>query len=1002
MSTYKEFLELGGEKKWQDFWESKKFFAAEDFSPKPKYYVLIEFPYPSAEGLHVGHPRSYSSLDVVARKRRMQGFNVLYPIGFDAFGLPAENYAIKTGIHPKDVTEKNIINYRRQLKSIGFSFDWDREVNTTDPKYYKWTQWIFLQLFKHGLAYKAEVAINYCPSCKVGLANEEVVGGKCERCGTEVVKKVKSQWMLKITKYADRLEKDLDQVNYLEKIKLQQKNWIGRSEGAEVTFSITTENVIPSAAEGSLKDTEDKLTVYTTRPDTLFGATYMVLAPEHELVQKLKDRINNFDEVQIYISDSAKKSDLERTELNREKTGVELKGVKAINPVNKTEIPVWISDYVLAGYGTGAIMAVPAHDERDWEFAKKFDLPIIQVVAPMFLAKFEKDKVRPDKETVRRKNVYVIVKHWQDNAFYCLDWAEHNWRSFVMGGIEEGETPEQAAIREMTEETGYKNIKSIKQLGGEIHNNYYAEHKGINRYAESLCFSIELADGSRSEEIDTEHHQGKWLPVSEVKDFINLPSHEWYWSALVDGEKAFIDIDNGIMINSDFLNGLVPTDATQKMTDWLAENGFGKHAVNYKLRDWVFSRQRYWGEPIPLVYCEKCGWVPLPENQLPLELPEVKEFQAGEDGESPLAKLTDWVSTTCPTCGGPAKRETDTMPQWAGSSWYFLRYIDPNNDGAFADQKKLAYWLKSSGQENFDGIDWYNGGMEHTTLHLLYSRFWHKFLFDIGVVPCPEPYAKRTSHGMVLGEGGEKMSKSRGNVVNPDDVVREQGADTLRMYEMFMGPFDQAIPWDTKGVIGVRRFLDRVWNLFNGEIHILSRGRLAPAGEIKSQDYEVKQRQDRDDSDLRLGVLFNRTIKKVGEDIEDMRFNTAISAMMILVNEIYKIKNAKQDDLEKFLLILSPFAPHLAEELWQKLGHPESIALEKWPEYDPNKIQDTELEIPVQINGKVRAKIKISAGASQDQVVVLAQQEENVQKYLVGAEIKKTIFVPDKLISFVI
>ena len=958
MSTYKDFLTAGGEKKWQDFWESRKLFAAEDFSQKPKYYVLIEFPYPSAEGLHVGHPRSYSSLDVVARKRRMQGFNVLYPIGFDAFGLPAENYAIKTGIHPKIKTEENIINFRRQMKSIGFSFDWDREVNTTDPKYYKWTQWIFLQLFKHGLAYKAEVAINYCPSCKVGLANEEVIGGKCERCGTEVIKKVKSQWMLKITKYADRLEKDLDQLNYLEKIKLQQKNWIGRSEGAEVDFSI--------------KDTEDKLTVYTTRPDTLFGATYMVLAPEHSLIEKLKDKITNWQAVAGYIIQTQNKSDLERTDLGKEKTGVELQGLKAINPVNKQEIPIWISDYVLAGYGTGAIMAVPAHDERDWEFAQKFGLPIIDVIRPVY--------GEPHAGAESRQTISAIVRRKSDNKFLCVKWKKFDWLALVVGGIEAGESPEASAEREVLEETGY-HVKAVGKLGGEVESHFFAENKNVwrERYDQPILLELIDDDPESVSAEESDRHEVVWLSGPEVIKDISHKENAIGVERYLKGNYAFTDIDSGRMVNSDFLNGLVPGEAIKIMTDWLAKNNCGKFAVNYKLRDWVFSRQRYWGEPIPLVYCEKCGWVPIPDDQLPLELPEVKEFQAGEDGESPLAKLTDWVSTTCPTCGGSAKRETDTMPQWAGSSWYFLRYIDPHNDSAFADQKKLAYWLKSSGENNFDGIDWYNGGMEHTTLHLLYSRFWHKFLFDIGVVPCSEPYAKRTSHGMVLGESGEKMSKSRGNVVNPDDVVREQGADTLRIYEMFMGPFDQAIPWDTKGVIGVRRFLDRVFNIFN------------------FQDIALA-----DQSDNELEILLNKTIKKVGEDAEEMRFNTAVSSLMILSNKIYEKKSVTSELLEKFLLILSPFAPHLCEELWQKLGHQESIALEKWPEYDPNKIQDAELEIPVQINGKVRAKIKIAAGSSQDQVVALARQEENVQKYLTGAEIKKTIFVADKLISFVI
>ncbi|HNW09674.1 MAG TPA: leucine--tRNA ligase [bacterium] len=821
--TYQDFLDSSGEKKWQDYWEKEKLFEAKDGQGE-KFYCLVEFPYPSAEGLHVGHPRSYTALDIVARKRRMEGYNVLYPMGFDAFGLPAENYAIKTGIHPRLKTEDNVNNYRRQLKSLGFSFDWSREINTTNPEYYKWTQWIFLKLFEHGLAYKAEATINFCTVCKVGLANEEVVGGKCERCGGEVVKKIKSQWLLKITDYADRLEKDLDKVDYIEQVKTQQRNWIGRSEGATVEFKIL--------------NFEFKIDVYTTRPDTLFGATYMVLAPEHELVPSLKERIENFAEVEKYINQAAKKSDLERTELSKEKTGVELKGIKAINPVNGKEMPIWISDYVLAGYGTGAIMAVPAHDERDYEFAKKFGLEIIAVIK-----------------------------------------------------------------------------------GGDI------------------------------------------------------------------SQAAYTDIDKGEMINSDFLDGLLPNEAIKKMIAWLEEKGVGKAAVNHKLRDWVFSRQRYWGEPIPLIFCENCAQAPkikgptlnkgellnpgwFADENLPLELPEIKEFQAGEDGESPLAKLDDWVKVKCPKCGGEARRETDTMPQWAGSSWYFLRYCDPNNQKALASEKQLKYWTP---------VDWYNGGMEHTTLHLLYSRFWHKFLFDIGVAPTDEPYRKRTSHGMVLGAGGEKMSKSRGNVINPDEVVKEYGADTLRVYEMFMGPFDQAIPWDTKGVVGVRRFLDKVWNLFT-----------------KDQTPSSQQKNDNE-----IEILLNKTIKKVSEDIEAMRFNTAVSALMILVNKLLDQKQGQQEILEKFLVLLSPFAPHIAEELWQQRGHSKSIAAETWPAVDQSKLQSATVEFAVQINGKLRATVVLPQDIKEEAAVAAVRELENVKKYLASQEIKKTIFVPGRLVSFV-
>jgi leucyl-tRNA synthetase len=793
------------EPKWQKYWEENKTFEVKN-SGGEKYYCLVEFPYPSGEGLHVGHPRSYTAMDIIARKRRMQGYDVLYPIGFDAFGLPAENYAIKTGVHPAIKTEENISNFRRQLKSLGLSFDWSREISTTDPKYYKWTQWIFLKLFEKGLAYKHEMAINFCTGCKVGLSNEEVVNGLCERCGGQVVKKIKKQWMLKITEYADRLEKDLDDVDYISQVKTQQKNWIGRSEGAEVDFAILGES--------------QKIKVYTTRPDTLFGATYMVLSPEHGLIEELKDKITNFDEVQKYIIQASKKSDLERTELSKDKTGVELKGLKAINPLNDFEIPVWISDYVLVSYGTGAIMAVPAHDQRDYEFASKFNLNVVEVIA-----------------------------------------------------------------------------------GGDI------------------------------------------------------------------SKEAYTDITNGQMVNSDFLNGLSPQEATSKTIEFLEQKNIGKKSVNYKLRDWVFSRQRYWGEPIPIVDCAKCGFVPLSESDLPLELPEVKEFTPGEDGESPLAKLDDWVNVKCPKCDGPARRETDTMPQWAGSSWYFLRYIDPNNDQVLASAQSLKDWTP---------VDWYNGGMEHTTLHLLYSRFWHKFLFDIGVVPTSEPYSKRTSHGMILGEGGDKMSKSRGNVINPDDIVAEYGADTFRLYEMFMGPFDSAIPWDTKGVVGVKRFLDKVWSVYNGDIKVV------------------------DNIDTEVEILFNKTIKKVTEDIESMGFNTAISALMILVNSILEAKQITKDIQEKLLIILSPFAPHLSEDLWQELGHDNTIAFESWPQADGSKLQSETVEIVVQVNGKVRAKLLLSPDVSQDEAVIAAQADSNVQKHLDNREIKKTIFVPGRLISFVI
>ena len=793
------------EKKWQKVWDDEKAFAATNDYSKPKYYALVEFPYPSGQGLHVGHPRPYTALDIVARKRRMQGYNVLYPMGWDAFGLPTENYAIKNKIHPKIVTENNVKHFKDQLHSLGYSFDWDREINTTDPKYYKWTQWIFLKLFKAGLAYKKEMPINWCTSCKVGLANEEVVNGVCERCGAPVVRKVKSEWMLKITDYADKLIEGLNDVDYIERVKVSQKNWIGRSTGAEVDFQI--------------KDTEDKLRIYTTRCDTLFGVTYMVVSPEHPYLDKYKDQIKNWEEIVAYREQASRKSDFERAELAKDKTGVAIDGLTAINPVNGKEVPIWVSDYVLMSYGTGAIMAVPAHDERDWEFAKKFNLPIIQVVA---------------------KN---------------------------------------------------------------------------------------------GEEVDV-------------------------------NEAAFTDVATGVLINSDFLNGLEVKDAKEKMIKFLEEKGIGQAKTNYKLRDWVFSRQRYWGEPIPIVHCDKCGYVPIDESELPLLLPEVESYMPTDNGESPLAAMTDWVNTTCPCCGGPAKRETDTMPQWAGSSWYFLRYTDPHNDKALASPEALKYWLP---------VDWYNGGMEHTTLHLLYSRFWHKFLYDQGVVPTPEPYQKRTSHGMILGENGEKMSKSRGNVVNPDDIVQEYGADTLRTYEMFIGAFDLAASWSEDGVKGCRRFLDRVWKLQD----------LMTDEEGYSKDLETKMHQ---------------TIKKVSNDFENLKYNTAIAAMMTLLNDFYKKGSITRGELKTLIILLNPVAPHITEEMWQIIGCEGRVYQQTWPEFDEAKTVESSVEIAVQINGKVKGTLGIQKDDPKDQVI--AKAKEVIADKLTGNIIKE-IYVPGRLVNIV-
>ena len=791
------------ETKWQKVWDDEKAFKTSDDYSKPKYYALVEFPYPSGQGLHVGHPRPYTALDIVARKRRMQGYNVLYPMGWDAFGLPTENYAIKNHIHPKIVTKNNVEHFKNQLHSLGYSFDWDREINTTDTEYYKWTQWIFLKLFKAGLAYKTEMPINWCTSCKVGLANEEVVNGVCERCGSEVVRKVKSQWMLKITEYADKLLQGLDTVDYIERVKVSQRNWIGKSTGAEVDFTLTGK--------------EDKLRIYTTRPDTLFGATYMVVSPEHPIIDKYKDEIRNYDALVAYREQAAKKSDFERTELAKDKTGVQIDGLTATNPVNGKEIPIWISDYVLMTYGTGAIMAVPAHDERDWDFAKKFDLPIIEVVA-----------------------------------------------------------------------------------------------------------------GS---------------PVSVQ-------------------EQVYTDVATGTLVNSDFLNGLSVADAKQKIIAFLEEKGIGHSKTNFKLRDWVFSRQRYWGEPIPIVKCEKCGYVPLDESELPLELPEVESYEPTDNGESPLASMTDWVNTTCPCCGGPAKRETDTMPQWAGSSWYFLRYTDPHNTEALASKEAMNYWLP---------VDWYNGGMEHTTLHLLYSRFWHRFLYDQGVVPCPEPYQKRTSHGMILGSNGEKMSKSRGNVVNPDDIVREYGADTLRTYEMFIGAFDLSAAWSEDGVKGCRRFLERVWKLQD----------ILTDGDGYSAELETKMHQ---------------TIKKVSSDYENLKYNTAIAAMMALINEFYKKGSVTKGEYKTLLTLLNPVAPHITEELWQAAGYEGRVYQTTWPEYDEAKTEESTVEIAVQVNGKIRVTISVPKDIDKDAAIAAAK--EALGDKLTG-NIVKEIYVPGRIVNIV-
>ncbi|MBP6942554.1 MAG: class I tRNA ligase family protein [Candidatus Buchananbacteria bacterium] len=1158
--SYKDFLATDGEQHWQDQWYGSDLFQASDDTSKPKYYSLIEFPYPSGDGLHTGHPRSYTALDIVSRKRRMEGFNVLYPIGFDAFGLPAENFALKTGIHPRIKTEENIANFTRQLKSLGFSFDWSRVINTTDEEYYRWTQWIFAQLFKHGLAYKKKVAINYCTKDKVALANEEVVNGKCERCGGEVIQKEKNQWLLRITDYADRLDRDLDLVDFWDKIKVQQRNWIGKSDGAEVVFKLNVAGQEPG---------KYSVTVFTTRPDTIYGVTFVAISPE--LAQSwIEMGWKATKEVQAFTAAQLK----ERAEVvegvEKEKVGIDA-GITAINPINGEEVPVWIVNYVLGNVGTGAIMGVPAHDERDYEFAEKYQLPIKSVVIPSLVD--ESNPPQAGKEETFRNMVLAIVHDPRTDKYLTLKWKAQPWTGFITGGVEADEDRVTAAQREITEETGYSNIRLVRSLGM-TEAFFYAAHKGVNRKTLGEHFLFELVDDTQIEIANEEQelHEVQWVTFEELKQ-IKLQHAEapLLLERIATGKNLFVG--DGILINSEEFDGLTIEAGTQQIVAKLKQVSAGHATSTYKLRDWVFSRQRYWGEPIPLVHCDHCaakkqkvllihgfestnetGWLPWlktelekqgfeviaptmstakspsveswlaelsaaakdfgeddiivgyslggqaamhlikqlntkiaqlfiignvplnptaeqwtafekvwpnsqsefatlksfmsvpvdyeavtklvgaatvvisqddyifgPEAQklkkavpagwryliwdnfghfsdkqqpellelisrakvsgwrlvpeLPLVLPEVEEFRPGEDGESPLALLTDWVNTTCPTCGQPATRETDTMPQWAGSSWYFLRYIDPKNTEALADPKKLEYWFTKSHEKNATGIDWYNGGMEHTTLHLLYSRFWHKFLFDINVVPTPEPYAKRTSQGMILGEGGVKMSKSLGNVVNPDEIVKQYGADTMRLYEMFMGPFDQAIPWDPKSIVGVRRFLEKTWKTITESI--------------------------KDEADTNGAI--HSLIKKVSDDIEGLRFNTAISSMMEYLNGIQREEySLDKESAQSFLKLLSPFAPHIVEELWQQLGHAESITHESWPVADESKIITDSITIAIQVNGKVRGTITVAPDTSEAEVIAAAKAEPNVAKYLEGAEIKKTIYVPGKLVSFVI
>lgn len=989
-----DFKEI--ESKWQKQWAENKYGKSEDFSQKPKHYHLVEFPYPSGAGLHVGHCMGYGASDAYCRMKRMQGFNVMYPIGWDAFGLPTENYAIKTGRKPQVVTKENTDTFRQQMQDLGYSFDWDREVNTTDPDYYHWTQWIFLQFYTHAivttdeksgytsklvkvadddretprLAYQAEMPINWCPSCKTGLANEEVIDGKCERCGTETEKKMQKQWMLRITAYADRLIKDLETVDYLDKIKTQQVNWIGKSEGSTIKFKIAT---------SPLASRNDTIDVYTTRADTLFGCTYVVLAPEHTLIQNIESRISNIEEVKEYIKETKKKSDLERTELIKDKTGVELKGIKAINPINGEEIPIFVADYVLASYGTGAVMAVPAHDQRDFEFATKYGIAIKQVIAPLYSTDTGPDAVKADKETVTRKMITAIVKHWDEDKIFCLNWEKFDWHSFILGGIDDGETGADAAKREVIEETGYQNIKSIKKIGFETHSNFFARHKDINRYSISDCFVVQLADEEHQTpaEEHTKNHKGEWIETKRVDNYITIQNNRYYWDIYSSGEEAFTDY--GVLINSGEFDGQKSKNAMKKITEKLKVSDSGDFTTNFKLRDWVFSRQHYWGEPIPIVYCDKCGLQPLSENDLPLTLPEVEKYEPTNTCESPLSNIPNWVNTKCPKCDGSAKRETDTMPNWAGSSWYYLAYAtcqsqkskgkSKNDSNLFENNaEELKYWLP---------VDIYNGGMEHTTLHLLYSRFWHKFLYDLGAVPTLEPYAKRIAHGIILGPDGHKMSKSFGNVINPDDIACEFGADTLRAYIMFIGPYDQESAWSKAGVQGVYRFLKRIW---------------ANLGNIDKDTTDSKE----------LLIKLNQSVVGVTEDLESFHLNTYIAKLMELNNLIEKNGNISEQSYQTFLCLLYPACPHIASELWESLGFESKIEDNKWPVADKRYLVADKVEIVVQINGKVREKILVNSDISDDDLKETALDNEKIKTFISDDTIVKVIVVPKKLVSIVV
>ena len=962
------------ETKWQEYWDENKYGQSADFDSKPKHYHLVEFPYPSGAGLHVGHCMGYGASDAYCRMKRMQGYNVMYPIGWDAFGLPTENFAIKNKIKPSKATEDNVKTFKQQMKSLGLAFDWNREVNTTDPDYYKWTQWIFLQFYKHAiidgklvevadddkttprLAFQAEMPVNWCPSCKVVLANEEVIAGNCERCGTQSEKRKQKQWMLRITAYAERLIKDLETVDYLEKIKTQQINWIGKSNGALVKFEIL--NSKPETnSKSQNQNSKQFVEVFTTRPDTLFGCTYLVLSPEHPLIKNIESRISNIEEVEKYVNSAKKKSDLERTELQKEKTGVKIEGISAINPVNNEEIPIYVADYVLSTYGTGAIMAVPAHDERDFEFAKKYSIPIKQVVLEIHGERHENEEPR--------HTVSLVVKRKSDGKFLAVKWIKEDWAGPVVGGIDKGETPEDAAVREAYEEAGVK-VRAVERLGDVVESHFFAAHKNVWRVRYDQPILCELIDEKQEEVSDEEKaiQTSIWLSEDEIirkiTHYDNQIGHIRYFKC----NYAFTG--TGMAINSDFINDLPTEKAKEKMIEWLKEHHFGEKTVNFKLRDWIFSRQHYWGEPIPIIHCDKCGIVPLSEDQLPLTLPDVEKYEPTDTGESPLAAITDWVDIKCPKCGGLAKRETDTMPNWAGSSWYFLRYCDPQNNTQLAAGDKLRYWTP---------VDIYNGGMEHTTLHLLYSRFWHKFLYDLKAVPTSEPYAKRIAHGIILGPDGRKMSKSFGNVINPDDIASQYGADTLRAYIMFIGPYDQESAWNTAGVQGVSRFLKRVWMNTN----------------------KVKDIEDNKE----LLIKLNQMIAGVTDDIVSFRLNTYISKLMEMNNMIEKIGHISEKSYQKFLKLLYPAVPHIASELWTILKFENSIEMHEWPKIDSKHLVADETEVVVQVNGKVRDKLIVSSQISDADLEKSALNSPKIKQIIEGKQIVKTIVIPRKLVSIV-